>query len=283
MAPDYLSRIHQIKPDLVVRTVSLHEEGLANDAVIVNGEWVFRFAKGEYGLTSLARDRQVLQVVHPHLTLPIPTPIYAGEDFLAYRFLPGVALTRKVKRQLDGLAEQRVANQLATFLRQLHGVPTDDSLPSTAAPASRDFWLQRQREVAERIYPLLLPHQREWADDLFDAVLADGDALRYEPRLIHGDLAPYHILFDPSAPGVSGVIDFGVAGLGDPATDVGILLQTYGALFVAQMQAAYPELEHLMRRARFYAQAIELEWLLLGLTSGQPFWFTAHLGNARDL
>jgi aminoglycoside 2''-phosphotransferase len=79
------------------------------------------------------------------------------------------------------------------------------------------------------------------------------------------------------------VIDFGVAGLGDPATDVGSLLQTYGASFVAQLQAAYPEVERLLRRARFYAQAIELEWVLLGLKRGQPFWFTAHLGNARDI
>src|SRR5262245_49145003 len=218
MSPDYVSRIHEIKPDLVVRTVHLNEEGVANDAVILNGEWVFRFAKGEFGLRSLAREKRVLEVVHPHLSLATPTPVYAGEDFIAYRFLRGEALTRHVVRQLDGVSAQRVANQLATFLRQLHSVPTGDGLPQTAAPADRDFWMQRRREVAEKIYPLLLPIQRQWADDLFDAVLADPEALTFEPRLIHGDLAPYHILFDPSAQRLSGMIDFGVAGLGDPAT-----------------------------------------------------------------
>src|SRR5437016_6088522 len=47
------SRIHEIKPDLEIQTVALNEEGLANDVVIVNGQWVFRFAKGEFGLRSL--------------------------------------------------------------------------------------------------------------------------------------------------------------------------------------------------------------------------------------
>jgi aminoglycoside 2''-phosphotransferase len=283
MAPDYVLRIHEIKPDLVVRTALLREEGLANDVVIVNDEWVFRFAKGEFGMRSLARDRRVLEVVRPHLSLATPTPLYAGEDFIVYRFLAGQPLTRQVLGQLDSVTRQGVADQLATFLQQLHLIPTEGSMPSTAAPAGRDFWLQRQQETAELIYPLLLPHQREWADDLFGAVLADPEALTFEPCLIHGDLAPYHILFDPANKRLSGVIDFGVAGMGDAATDAGILLQTYGAPFVMQMRAAYPGIERLMRRARFYAQAIELEWVLLGLKSGQSFWFTAHLGNARDI
>jgi aminoglycoside 2''-phosphotransferase len=82
-------------------------------------------------------------------------------------------------------------------------------LPQTAAPAGRAFWLQRRREVADQLYPLLLPHQREWADDLFDAVLADRDGLTFEPRLIHGDLAPDHILFDPSVRPVRAALERG--------------------------------------------------------------------------
>jgi aminoglycoside 2''-phosphotransferase len=36
-------------------------------------------------------------------------------------------------------------------------------------------------------------------------------------------------------------------------------------------------------RARFYAQSIELQWVLQGLESGETFWYTAHMGGARDL
>jgi aminoglycoside 2''-phosphotransferase len=79
------------------------------------------------------------------------------------------------------------------------------------------------------------------------------------------------------------VIDFGTAGLGDPATDLGGLLQIYGEPFVRRMLGIYPEAEALLPRARFYAEAIELQWVMLGITRGEPFWFTAHLGGARDL
>lgn len=50
------------------------------------------------------------------------------------------------------------------------------------------------------------------------------------------------------------------------------------------VQALMPGLEIvLLPRACFYAQAIELSWCLLGLETGEAFWFTAHLGGARDI
>jgi aminoglycoside 2''-phosphotransferase len=82
---------------------------------------------------------------------------------------------------------------------------------------------------------------------------------------------------------ISAVIDFGVAGLGDPATDLGSVLNYYGESLVHRLMRTYPTLEGLMDRARFYAQAIELQWVLLGLESGEKYWFTSHLGNARDI
>ncbi len=113
-------------------------------------------------------------------------------------------------------------------------------------------------------------------------MLGDRHNFDYQPRL-HGDLAPYHILVDRPAARLNGVIDFGVASLGGPATDLGCLSRGYGESFVGRMQSAYPEAGAAMRRARFYAQAIELEWVLQGLKSGEAFWFAAHLGNARDI
>jgi hypothetical protein len=65
--------------------------------------------------------------------------------------------------------------------------------------------------------------------------------------------------------------------------DLACLLQYYGAVFVNRLEARYPELPQYFKRARFYAQALELEWVLAGLKSGEPLWFTAHLGGARSI
>ena len=44
---------------------------------------------------------------------------------------------------------------------------------------------------------------------------------------------------------------------------------------------AYPEARAWLKRARFYSQALEFEWLLPGIESGDLQWFVAHLGGAR--
>jgi hypothetical protein len=38
-----------------------------------------------------------------------------------------------------------------------------------------------------------------------------------------------------------------------------------------------------MKRARFYAQAIELQWALLAVETREPTWFLAHLGGTREI
>jgi hypothetical protein len=52
---------------------------------------------------------------------------------------------------------------------------------------------------------------------------------------------------------------------------------------LARMADVYPGLDALMPRARFRAQEIELQWVLLGIETGDTFWFTAHIGGARDI
>ena len=130
---------------------------------------------------------------------------------------------------------------------------------------------------------MLLPHQIQWAEDLYEGALASEGFFDYEPVLVHADLAPYHILFDERNHIITGILDFGTAGVGDAAQDFGTLLSAYGEQFVVKMGVTYPGLDHLLPRARFRAQAIELQWVLSGIESGENFWFTAHLGGARDI
>ncbi|MFW5714458.1 MAG: hypothetical protein ACOCYU_07290, partial [Brevefilum sp.] len=68
-----------------------------------------------------------------------------------------------------------------------------------------------------------------------------------------------------------------------PATDLGSLISSYGESLVSKIETTYPDYQKLLSRARFYAQAIELQWILLGVESGEDYWFTAHLGGARDI
>jgi aminoglycoside 2''-phosphotransferase len=211
--------------------------------------------------------------------------VFRQPGCVVYPFLPGLPFLWETLISLEPACKAQTAHQIGKFLYGLHTTtlaPEPDwEIPQTLAPVTRERWLDIRQHVTEKVYPLLLKHQVQWAESVFDSVLTDPETFNYVPTLIHGDLAPYHILFDGAK--ITGIIDFGVAGLGDPALDIGTLIGVYGESFVRQMSTEYPGLKALLPRARFYAQSIEIQWVLLGLETGESFWFTAHLGSARDI
>lgn len=279
-------RIQSIMPELEIQHLEINQEGLINDVAIVNQKLVFRFAKTEEYAKVLDGEMKILDIIRSRIEMQVPTPIYRGQDSVVYPFLEGQPFLRETLLKLESDEQVKTAEQLGKFLHDLHAVGNaalNWEIPSTLAPVTRDKWLDIRQRVKDKIYPLLLKHQIQWAEDLFDGILSDPDAFDYCPALIHGDLAPYHILFDQSNRKITGVIDFGVAGMGDPASDIGSLITAYGESFVAKMQRYYPDLEVYLPRARFYAQSIELQWVLLGIETNETFWFTAHLGGARDI
>lgn len=286
MESKHESRIRDICPNLETASVETNDEGLVNDVVIVNGDTIFRFAKHEQAKADLAVEIKVLNLIRSQVPLDVPNPFFTGQDVVAYKKLQGVTFSKQVLTGLDEETKQSVANQLAAFLRVLHNVPLSSfvgGLRPTPAPVKFEDQVAIREKVEEKVYPLLMAHQRAWAQDLYDSILLDPRNFDYEPCLIHGDLGPYHVLFDLQHNRLNGVIDFGVAGVGDAALDIAALLTNYGESFVSKMLLFYPDMEKLMKRARFYAQAIELQWAYLGIETGEAFWFTAHLGSAKDV
>ena len=102
----------------------------------------------------------------------------------------------------------------------------------------------------------------------------------YEPKLIHGNLGECHILFDKQKNCISGIIDFGTAGLGDPAIDIAILIHNYGEAFVSRLYQIYPEVDLYLKRAKFYAETFALPWVLSGIKSRDITEFLRHLGGS---
>jgi aminoglycoside 2''-phosphotransferase len=281
-----LQRVRAIMPDLEIEHYERDQEGLINDVLIVNNQYVFRFAKTEKYARLLDAEMKILDLIRPNIGISVPTPVYRSSDCVVYPFLSGQPLSLKLVMGLDESMQNNIAEQIGVFLYRLHTTEIaniDWELPATRAPVKRQNWIDIRQRVRDKIYPLLQKYQIQWADDLFDSVLKDPESSEYDPALIHGDLASYHILFDDQINKITGVIDFGMAGLGDPASDIGLLINIYGETFVKRMRKSYPDLEKYLPRARFYAQLLELEWVLLGIETGETFWFTGHLGSARDI
>jgi aminoglycoside 2''-phosphotransferase len=279
-------QIHRVMPELEIVEYELHQEGLVNDVLIVNNEWVIRFTKTEWGKELMANEDRLMRFLQPRLSLSIPTPVKRDDGVIVYPHLIGESLLRQTWRGGGELGMQNLGDQLGQFLHELHSIDVEDldwDVPHSFAPTTRETWLEIHDRVVEKVYALLLPHQIEWVEALFHPALSKPDFFNFDPVLVHGDLAPYHILYHPEQKRLTAVIDFGVAGLGDPATDLGSLLSYYGESLVSRLANTYPNMQRLLTRARFYAYAIELQWVVLGLESGEHYWFTSHLGSARDI
>jgi aminoglycoside 2''-phosphotransferase len=279
-------RVSDILPDIEIKTIQIHQEGLVNDVVIVNDTWVVRFTRTEFARELMDIEYQLLDLLQSQLSLSIPRPEKINPDVLIYPHLKGRDFTREIWGNSTEDEQRSLAEQLGNFLQELHTISTEDltwDLPHTLAPVSHDTWVDIHERLIERVQPLLLPHQIDWMVALFEGPLSSAGFFDFDPVLIHGELTPYHILYSPEERRLNAVIDFGTAGLGDPAIDLGNLISNYGESLVEKIGNTYPNYPVLLDRARFYAHASELQWVLLGVESGEDYWFTAHLGGARDI
>ena len=284
----YLERIHAHFPDLVVDEVQRSDEGLVNDVFIVNRQRVFRFPKHEWAKHDLQEEAKMLALARRYVDLCLPHFDVCAEEMASYALIPGEALLRDDILRQDEAAQEAIAATLGSFLRQLHAVPEAEleanAIRDSVTERSRADWLQLYEDVREKLYPLLMSDSKEWVRRLFAPVLADCDFMQVEERVfVNGDLAPYHILCDREAGRINGIIDFGTAGLGDPAVDFACIIGNYGESFLQRMATYYPAITRHVERARFRAGALELEWLLGGFGTQDPSWFPVHIGRARDV
>jgi aminoglycoside 2''-phosphotransferase len=279
-------RVLRVIPDLRITTVRAGDDGLVNDVLIVNEELVFRFARDDTGRRALEREARLLAFVPPRVSLPAPEIIEQHGDCIVYRFIPGVPLDRQRLLAQDAHTRIALLEQLGTFLHELHDLPADAGEavagPVDTASGMKEEYEKLYQALEREVLPSMMAWARDWARELFRPALDGSLDLTYTPAMIQGDLAPYHLCFDPATRRLSGVIDFGNAGPGDPALDLGSVVIAFGEGSLRQMESVYPALLRRLDRARFYAATLELRWALAAVRSRDPAWFLCHLGYARD-
>ncbi|MEP7332641.1 MAG: phosphotransferase [Terracoccus sp.] len=282
----YVEKIREVYPGLALDHLQLISDGMVNDVVVVNRELVCRFVRDAGDAETLAREAAVLSVIHDRVELSTPRLERLEAGFASYRYIPGEPLSRNALARLSAPGRSRIIAELGLFHAQLHSIPaaalTASGVPRSASVRSRADWLDLYDRVRNTLFPHLWTHQQVWVDELFAPLVSGQLDLSYTPTLVHGDLANYHILHDPERESLTGVIDFGVAGLGDPACDIAVQLGNYGDGVVQRMAADYPRLLDVIDRARFWAGTFELQWGTAGLEHKDVSLLLAHIGGNRE-
>lgn len=275
-------------PDLQIQTARLHTtDGQSNDVLFVNESLVFRFPRTEEIAGTFRAQVVALQTLSSRLPLPIPTPLYQSLDrsrcnriFFGYHALPGVPMWQETLFALDEPARNRIADQLAQFLKALHNTPADHAGVSLPVYDTREGWWAMLDDFRRHLFSHMRPDARDEVMRTFEAALNDPIQFDYTPALRHGDFGGSNILIDPINGNATGVIDFDDLGLGDPAVDASAILYT-GEAFFERMCETYPALADYRRRANFICSTFALQEALYGVLAGDEEAFDAGIANYR--
>lgn len=295
-AQPYIERLLAAFPDLTITRAHIDDSGQNNSVVEVEdaakGALVFRFARYAEGIRTLRREIVFLRGLRGRLPLATPDPTYValeserpGEALMGYRRIPGAPLWREELAAIrDAAAVHALAGQVGRFLRALHELaPAAVGLNDLPVSDTTAEWADLYTRFRGSLFAHMRADARAEVARAFETFLGDARNFAYTPALRHGDFGTSNLLWDATARRLTGVIDFGSAGLGDPAVDVaGIICRAgYGEAFACRMLPFYPALEEMLPRARFYASTFALQYALFGAEQGEPEAFEHGLARYR--
>lgn len=220
-------------PQVKADSITLIGEGWDNLVFLVDNHWVFRFPRRRVAVPLLEQEIKVLHALRGQLPLEIPNPAFLGTastqfsaPFYGHAQIIG---TTGCKVSLSQTQYGQAASKLAVFLRTLHSIKLTSSEQSDiGAPHFNRLDFPRLRaSLGERQEPLRLAFGADAFDSLVER-LCEG-AKDYASQgfgLIHGDLYDRHLIFNDRNE-LSGVIDFGDAGMSDPVIDLGVVYQFF--------------------------------------------------------
>jgi aminoglycoside phosphotransferase (APT) family kinase protein len=174
-----------------------------------------RLPRQEEKVAGLERELDWLPVLAPALPLAIPTPLARGEPAEGFPFPWGVFTWLEGENvSIDGVAPQ-AAGDLAELILALRRLDATDAPPGLRRGGLRelDDWVRSSAAKLDRRYDAagLLA---AW-DETLEAPPWNGP-----PTWCHCDLDLRNVVFGKGRP--SGVLDWGWAGVGDPASDTAV-------------------------------------------------------------
>jgi len=291
MKNNLIENIQSVYSDLFIEDFYPNEIGQNNDVLIVNNSLVFRFPKYKNGIIQLRRETDILKYIKRIVSTPIPYPIYhsleeiePGKVFTGYKLIDGVPLWNESLTGVESIELVKgLAKQLVSFLVELHSI--------SGEKASRDLKL-KVRNPSEEMYKLydkiqntLFPFIRQDAQkeisQSFETFLKGKAFSNFDITLIHGDFGASNILWNPETSMISGIIDFGGSGIGDPAYDFAGILSSYGEDFFDMCIHQYPNGIEISERVKFYKSTFALQEALHGIENDDRQAFESGIKDYR--
>lgn len=194
-------------------------DGWDNTTFRLGDDWSVRLPSADAYVAQVDKEHRWLPVLAKHLSLRIPEPIAIGRpshDFprpwSIYRWIEGDPANAG---RIASLVE--LASDLAGFLGELYAIEASGG-PGPGPHnffrgGSIDIWDPETRQSIEFLANKI---DARAVTELWERGL--GSRWDRAPVWVHGDMAPSNLLVADGR--LSAVVDFGCAGIGDPACDL---------------------------------------------------------------
>lgn len=234
---EYRAEISNSFPNFQVETIDYLNEGMDSVALLVNGEYIFRFAKRKKSSGfggGIPVEVTLLPLLEKKVDLAIPhfdwfAQTHEGLPYVGYKKIAGIPLSGGVLHSLDESTVYSIFKDISHFLSQMHLFPME--IAQKCGVQKRDFrheYAKDRERVQTKVFPLLSEEQKKRIEDLLENYLHDEENFKYLPALLHADLWLEHIFFDTQQNKVTGIIDFGDMIIGDPDYDCMQIHEKYG-------------------------------------------------------
>ena len=195
--------------------------GTDSDTYRVGQHHAVRLPIIDWAIGKQQHIRPWLPWINERISTPVPIPVYYGtpehgypHDWTIYPWLPGAPRD-------FGVNDAQVAREIAAFLRELRSMPIDGAPAAGRSPHALDA------DVRKCLAQLTAEDRRDdliviW-DEMMTTPAWDGEGKVW----MHGDVAPGNLLFVDGS--FAGAIDWTEIGVGDPASDLQVAWNFFGA------------------------------------------------------
>lgn len=275
------SKIQLIKkyyPQLQNAYFEPDEKGWANLVIIADNKYIFRFPRNVVSERDLQIESEILPKLIQVSNLLVPEFMYISPDncsqvFVGYEMIAGVSLLGQHLEALGEQDQERIAFDLAIFLKTLHTLNDKHTFEKLRQkPLQKDRWIELRDEILESCTSHLSNKESSWIYKLLTdhshSYNKASKAGNFKQALVHGDFSSDHILYNEDNKQLAGIIDFGDLELGDPAIDFTGLYICYGEAFTKQVLNHYDrgQTDRILNRVEtFYLKQVPLHGLLHGV------------------
>ena len=186
----------------------VRSSGTDNALYRLGADMVVRLPRIDWAVDAVEKERTWLPTLAPHLPVEVPLPLANGAPGAGFDWPWTIYTWLDGDNPPIGGGTKALARELAAFVRALRGIPPEGPAASRGGPLAREDAAVR-RALAE----LDAPGAAELWEEALQAPQWNGP-----PTWFHGDLMASNLLLRDGR--LAAVIDFGTAGVGDPACDL---------------------------------------------------------------